>query len=394
MEMHSRFEIIRTLGHGGMATVYLAYDGQDGRNVALKVLASNLAGDDVYRARFLLEARLAARVRHPNVVRVYGVGEDARGPFIAMEVVEGPTLADEITRRGRFSPGDAAQVAAELASALAELHASQLVHRDVTPRNVLLDREGRPKLADFGIARLLDGTRLTEHGTIMGTAAYVSPEQARGEVVTPSADVYSLGAVLYELLTGRPPFAADTLPALLLQRENGAVVPPRKLVPDVSLDLERTVLATLERDPKDRPSAAALGTFLAMPFDERRTRVLPAAAATRVLRSRPERRSRTRKPAIVGAAAVAALVLLVAGIVRATADGSAAGSPPGAAPRTILSSPVVVPPPSPPPAPRPSSFPAVHKVPRAKRPAPHGLGHGRGKKKGHEKHGHDEDGDG
>ena len=173
MEMHSRFEIIRTLGHGGMATVYLAYDGQDGRNVALKVLASNLAGDDVYRARFLREARLAARVRHPNVVRVYGVGEDARGPFIAMEVVEGPTLADEITRRGRFSPGDAAQVAAELASALAELHASQLVHRDVTPRNVLLDREGRPKLADFGIARLLDGTRLTEHGTIMGTAAYV-----------------------------------------------------------------------------------------------------------------------------------------------------------------------------------------------------------------------------
>ena len=104
MEMHSRFEIIRTLGHGGMATVYLAYDGQDGRNVALKVLASNLAGDDVYRARFLREARLAARVRHPNVVRVYGVGEDARGPFIAMEVVEGPTLADEITRRGRFSP--------------------------------------------------------------------------------------------------------------------------------------------------------------------------------------------------------------------------------------------------------------------------------------------------
>ncbi len=390
--MRSRFEIIRPLGHGGMATVYLAYDEEHGRNVALKVLASNLAADDVYRARFLREAKLAAHVNHPNVVSVYGVGEDERGPFIAMEVVEGPTLADEITRRGRFAPADAAHMAAELASALAELHASQLVHRDVTPRNVLLDGEGTPKLADFGIARLLDGTRLTEHGTIMGTAAYAAPEQARGEVVTSSADVYSLGAVLYELLTGRPPFEADALPALLLQLENDAVVPPRELAPDVPQELERTVLRTLEREPQDRPSAAALGAMLAIPLDERTTRVLPAASLTQVLR-RPERWSRTRRHAIVAAAAAAAAALLATSIVRATEGGSSAGSPPVAPPpRTILSSPVV-PPLSPPSASRPSPVPAVHKMPRGQHVAPQVLHHGRGKKKGHEKHGKDEDGD-
>ena len=324
---------------------------------------------------------------------VYAVGEDERRPFIAMEVVEGPTLADEITRHGRFAPADAAQVAAELASALAELHGpsscTATSHRETSSSTV---REA-PKLADFGIARLLDGTRLPSTGRSWARPRTSAPEQARGEVVTSSADVYSLGAVLYELLTGRPPFAADTLPALLLQRENGAVVPPRELAPDVPLTLERTVLRTLEREPKDRPSAAALGTMLAIPLDERQTRVLPAASLTQVLEGQsagaaPEGTRSSR------AAAAAAAALLATSIVRATEGGSSAGSPPVAPPpRTILSSPVVVPPPSPPSASRPSPVPAVHKMPRGQRLAPHGLHHGRGKKKGHEKHGNDEDGD-
>jgi serine/threonine-protein kinase len=393
--MGTRYDLIRVLGHGGMSTVYLARDVELDRHVALKVLASNLAGDGVCRARFLREAKLASHVSHPSIVRIYGVGEDERGPFIVMEHVEGPTLASELARRGSFSPEQALEVAVPLASALAAAHAAGLVHRDVTPQNVLLDRKGSPKLSDFGIARLLDGTRFTERGTIMGTAAYLAPEQARGEVVTSAADVYSLGAVLYELLTGRPPFQADTLPALLLQCEEAAVVPPRDLAPAVSPALEALVLRTLEKAPESRPSAAALAATLPASLDAsvRKTRVLGPPAATRVIR-RPLARGRfgEERRAVVAVAALCAVALLAAGVVRATGSGAAA-SDSTAPQRPSFLAPVISPPPPSSPRPvrqQPPPAPAPTVTPRT-------TGHGKGKKKGHKKHGrakHDQDAEG
>ena len=223
----SRYIIERTLGRGGMATVYLARDGELDRLVALKVLSPHLAEEESFRARFLREARLTARLVHANVVQVYDVGEDERGPFIVMEYVEGETLAAELARRRTFAPEEAVGLALQLCAGLEAAHAAGLVHRDIKPHNVLLRRDGVAKIVDFGIARAIDTTLHTEQGAILGTAAYLAPEQARGEPVTAVADLYALGIVLYELLTGRRPFAAETLPALVLEREQGLIVPLR-----------------------------------------------------------------------------------------------------------------------------------------------------------------------
>ena len=258
-----RYRRRRVLAHGGMATVELAQDLELDRPVAIKRLAENLAADGGFKQRFLREARLAARLSHPNIVGVYDVGEDDGLPFIVMEHVEGQTLADLLRRRGRLEPDEAVALTLQACAGLETAHAAGLVHRDVKPQNLLVTPGGTVKIADFGIARSLDGTKLTQAGTVLGTAGYLAPEQAAGETVTAAADVYALGAVLYELLTGRPPYVADSLAELAANQREGVIAPVRELAPDVPAATEDAVMHALARDPDYRPpSAAALAEEL------------------------------------------------------------------------------------------------------------------------------------
>jgi eukaryotic-like serine/threonine-protein kinase len=317
-----RFTVERTLGRGGMATVYLARDRTLERPVALKVLAEQFADDEDFRQRFLREARLAAKLVHPNVVQVYDVGEDERGPYIVMEYVDGQTLADELRQHGPLPPAEVVAIGIQLCSALEAAHAERLVHRDIKPQNILRRRNGQVKLADFGIARSLTATNHTEIGTVLGTAAYLAPEQARGDPVTGAADIYSLGVVLYELLTGQKPIEAQTLSELILKREQSAITPPSQLA-SVPPELEAVVMRCLALRPEYRPaSAAALAHDLAASIDEPPTNPLPAATglrATEVLPDTAETRPlhpvhgrRSRRTLFIAAAATAILLALAA----------------------------------------------------------------------------------
>jgi serine/threonine protein kinase len=267
----SRYRLERPLGHGGMASVFAARDTGLDRAVAVKLLAENLAGDEELRKRFLREARLAARLSHPNVVSVFDAGEDDGRPYIVMELVEGKTLAE----RGRMPPEDARALAVQAARGLAHAHDAGLIHRDIKPGNLLVRVDGTLKIADFGIARAAEMTALTQAGTVLGTAAYLAPEQALGEQVTPASDVYSLGAVLYELLTGRPPFEFDSLADLAEQQRAMAITPVRELAPQVPRGLEGLVMRCLARNPAYRPSAAELVEELEPSAPEPPTQRLP-----------------------------------------------------------------------------------------------------------------------
>jgi eukaryotic-like serine/threonine-protein kinase len=308
-----RYELERPLGHGAMAVVDLARDIELDRRVALKRLAENLARDDELRARFVREARLAARLAHPNVVRVYDVGEDGDRPFIAMEYVEGETLAELTTRAGPLPAAEAAALGVQLCRGLAAVHDAGLVHRDVKPQNVMLRRDGVLKLGDFGIAFGHDGTRLTIAGTVLGTAAYLAPEQARGEQVTAAADIYGLGAVLHELVTGRPPRTVASLADLARPT---AIAPPV----EAPRELGELIAACLAQDPADRPASAA-------EVELRLTSTDVAQPTIRLAR----RRRRVRPAYALAAAALSAIVGGVAALVATTGGGSSPSKPPRAA---------------------------------------------------------------
>jgi eukaryotic-like serine/threonine-protein kinase len=264
-----------------MASVYLARDTDLDRPVAVKLLAENLTGDDSFRERFVREARLAARLSHPNVVSVYDAGEEAGRPFIVMECVEGETLADVLARRRRLPADEAVALAVQACRGLEHAHAAGLVHRDVKPQNLLLGGDGTLKIADFGIARAAEATALTQAGTVLGTAAYLAPEQAAGEQVSAAADIYSLGAVLYELVTGRPPYQFDSLPELAAKQSEGAITPVREVAAEVPQRVEDAVMRCLARNPAYRPaSPAELARELA-PEAEPPTEPLPAGRRAR-----------------------------------------------------------------------------------------------------------------
>jgi serine/threonine-protein kinase len=322
-----------------MATVDLAHDAELDRPVALKRLAENLARDEDLRRRFLREARLAARIGHPNVVRVFDVGEEHDRPFIAMEYVEGETLAELVARRGPLPPAEVAALGMQMCAGLAASHAAGLVHRDVKPQNLLLGTDGVLKLGDFGIAAGHDGTRLTLAGTVLGTVGYLAPEQARGEQVTAAADIYALGAVLYELLTGEPVRTAG--PQAELGAEGPLYAPDLAArAPDAPPELVGAVTASLSVRPEDRPpSAAALARLLAPAALEPETLSLPpdpARRATEILppsAARRSRRWRGRRLVAGGAALAAAAAAGVAGAVAlGTGDHT---SRPGSTPHAV-----------------------------------------------------------
>jgi hypothetical protein len=216
--LNGRFRLEERVGSGGMSTVYRAFDETLERWVAIKLLQADIAGDDDQIERFRREARAVARLNHPHVVTVIDAGEDDGAPYIVFEYVAGETLKDRIRRLGQRLPiTDALAYAIEIARALEAAHAELLVHRDVKPQNVLLDNEGRAKVTDFGIARSLEGDGLTLAGRVLGTTDYVSPEQALGQEVTQQSDIYSLGIVLYEMLTGEVPFKANAPVAVAMK---------------------------------------------------------------------------------------------------------------------------------------------------------------------------------
>jgi eukaryotic-like serine/threonine-protein kinase len=270
-----RYRIQRKLGAGGMADVYLAEDQELGRRVAIKILNGRHANDDQFIERFRREAKNAAALNHPNIVSIYDRGNAEDTYYIAMEYLDGKTLKELIVGRGKAPVNVAIEYARQILSALRFAHRHGIVHRDIKPHNVLVDGEGRVKVTDFGIARA--GTsQMTETGSIVGTAQYLSPEQARGGEVDQRSDLYSLGVVLYELLTGKTPFEGDTPVEIAMKHLSNAPKPPSKLRPDIPEELDMVVLRALAKNPDDRyQSADEMEADL-----ERVARGAPVAAAT------------------------------------------------------------------------------------------------------------------
>jgi serine/threonine-protein kinase len=262
-----RYEIEGILGEGGMATVYRALDTVLGRPVAAKILAPRYANDATFVERFRREAQSAAAMNHTNIVNVFDTGSDDGTHYIVMELVEGRTLRDVLSD-GPLLPERSAEIAEAVASALAFAHERGIVHRDVKPGNIMITPSGDVKVMDFGIARATAGESLTQTATVLGTATYLSPEQAQGETVDARSDLYSLGVVLFEMLTGRPPFEGESPVAVAYKHVREEPVRPSLLNRDVSEPLERIVLKAMAKNPENRYSSAAdldadLARFLA-----------------------------------------------------------------------------------------------------------------------------------
>ncbi len=251
-----RYRLVELLGQGGMATVYRALDTQLGRDVTIKLLRPEYLRDPDFSSRFRQEAQNAASLSHPNVVTVYDYGEDPSGPFIVMEYVDGEDLATILKRNGSLPPTQAARIGAAVARALEAAHTRGIVHRDVKPGNVLIGRDGRVKVVDFGIARAIAEAQMTLPGTTLGSVHYFSPEQARGEPTTAASDIFSLGIVLFEMLTGRRPWEGDSAAAVALARLSPPVPDPVLLRPSLPSDLAAIDRKSLALDPADRFATA------------------------------------------------------------------------------------------------------------------------------------------
>ena len=316
-EVAGRYRLEELEGHGPMSEVWRAHDATLDRTVALKILSPTADFD-----RFRREAQSLATLSHENIMRVFDYGEDAAGPFMALEWLHGGTLEERMAR-GPLPPEESSRIATGMAAGLAHLHERGLVHRDLKPANVLFDQEGRPKLGDFGLARRTAGAgTLTEAGTVLGTAAYLSPEQAAAEPAGPASDVYSFGVILFRMLTGALPFTADEALALLNMHRNAPAPAVAELQPDAPPELAALADAALKKDPAQRPAdgrallAALSGeapTMLIAPAETAVTRVVPPAAPPPAPPPEsPGPRRFWRRPAVI--AAIVVLLALAGGL--------------------------------------------------------------------------------
>ena len=255
--LDGRYAVTARIAHGGMATVYRAMDTRLDREVALKVMHAELARDEDFVRRFIGEAKSVARLSHQNVVAVFDQGADGPFLYLAMEYVPGRTLKELLRDNGRLPPAMALGIMTGVLDGLAAAHASGIVHRDIKPENVLLTADGRVKVADFGLARAHAAAGHTRTGLLIGTVAYVPPEQVTGDSTGPRGDVYSAGVVLFEMLTGRPPFRGDTPLSIAYQHVNSGIPAPSTLVPGLPAAVDQLVLAATSRDPLRRPADAA-----------------------------------------------------------------------------------------------------------------------------------------
>lgn len=300
----NRYELMEKIGEGGMAVVYKARCTFLDRWVAIKILRDQYANNPEFVDRFQREARAAARLAHPNIVSIYDVGEDQGRHFIVMEYVQGENLKDYLSRRGPLAPQTVAEMGQQVAAALAHAHCRGIIHRDIKPHNLLVSPEGQVKVTDFGIARAAAASSLTETGVVLGSVHYFSPEQAQGGAVDARSDIYALGVVLYELLTGVPPFTGDSPIAIALSHLDSEPPAVAELCPYVPEDLEQAIMKAMAKDPAHRyQTAGELNRALAPAASrtgaqEEPTRVLTAvpgrekATATRN-RPKPNRRSTT-----------------------------------------------------------------------------------------------------
>jgi eukaryotic-like serine/threonine-protein kinase len=352
MILGDRYLVVEALGGGGMAQVYLAHDEVLDRDVALKVLREQYADDERFIERFRREARNAASLNHPNIVQVYDQGRSESGTYyMAMEYVPGGTLKERIKGEGRLNSVEAAAIASRVAEALAVAHGRGIVHRDVKPQNVLLTASGlEAKVADFGIARAASSRTMTETNLMLGTAAYMSPEQVRGERVGPASDLYSLGVVLYEMLTGELPYAADDPIAMAMKHLDEPPRHPREVNPAVPEALDAVTAKLLAKRVEDRYAGATelaedlrrvrdgLPPLAAGPGAHRTAQISQDSGQTRTPPTvvAPERGSnppaaRGRRRALLPLIALLAGVALLGGVAWALSRGSSGQDTPGEA---------------------------------------------------------------
>lgn len=290
-----RYEIIRRVGGGGMADVYLAKDLILDREVAVKVLKSQFAEDEEFIRRFRREAHSAAAMSHPNIVNIYDVGEEKNDYYIVMEYVEGQTLKEYIAANQRLSTEETVRILRQVTSAVAHAHDNHIVHRDIKPQNILISPNGTAKVTDFGISRAISDATITHTNSVLGSVHYLSPEQARGGYVTYQSDLYSLGVVAYEMLTGHVPFTADTPVSIAIKHMQDTFPSVREKLPSVPQSLENLIMKAVAKDPQNRfttghtmladldtildPSRANEAAILPIPFDENATKAMPAVSA-------------------------------------------------------------------------------------------------------------------
>jgi predicted Ser/Thr protein kinase len=302
-----RYLLGDVIGRGGMGVVYRATDRVLKRTVAVKVLSPALAAQDsTHVLRFEREARAAAALSSPAVVRVFDAGADDDARFIVMEYVPGRSLSAIVRDRGPLEPHVAASIGADVAAALAAAHARGIVHRDVKPSNVIVTDDGAAKVLDFGLARTLDATAVTRTATVLGSAAYMSPEQVEGQPAEARSDIYSLGCLLYEMLTGRPPFTAEAVAAILNQHVSAHAPPPSQTNRQVPRALDALVMQMLEKAPAARPTSAADVRARLCEAESHDTREAPRMAAAtpptaRLAKTPPTRAAKPRETAITPA---------------------------------------------------------------------------------------------